>query len=439
MFSPAVPRQATILQNKAHRLIPGGCHTYAKGDDQFPVNAPSFIVRGKGCHVWDVDGHEFIEYGMGCRAVALGHAYEPVVEAAYQQMLLGSNFTRAAAIETECAELMLDIIGHAEQVKFAKDGSTVVTAAVKLARAYTGRDMVAVCGQHPFFAYHDWFIGGTEVCAGIPETTRSLLAKFDYNDISSLEQLFQQHPGQIACVILEAAKSEEPKDNFLQRLQALCAADGALFILDEMITGFRWDLGGAQKSYDLSPDLSAFGKAMANGFAVSALVGRREIMELGGLYHDKERVFLLSTTHGAECHGLAAAMKTIEIYREQQVVERLYAQGQRLLAGATKIIRELRLEEQFQIAGRPCALTYVTRDQEGLPSQAFRTLFLQELIERGIIAPSFVVSYSHGDSEIDRTIEAIGEALHVYRKALAQGVEMYLKGRPVRPVYRRYN
>ena len=439
MAGNAVYVKSDRLRAMAHRLIPGGCHTYAKGDDQYPVKSPGFISRGEGCHVWDVDGNEFIEYNMGLRAVTLGHAYEPVVEAAFRQMKLGSNFTRPAPIEIECAEALLSLIDHGEQVKFAKDGSTVVSAAVRLARAHTGRSRLAICEDHPFFSYNDWFIGTTPMNAGIPRAEPALTVTFKYNDIESVHAVFDRYPGEIACLLMEPARLEEPQAGFLQQVQALCQRHGALFILDEMITGFRWDLGGAQKTYDLEPDLSAFGKAMANGFSVSALVGKREIMQLGGLQHDRERVFLLSTTHGAESHALAAALKVMQIYREQSVVERLYRQGRRLMAGVEKVTHELGLQDFFGVLGRPCNLVFFTRDQDKNPSQAFRTLFLQEMIARGVLAPSFVVSMAHSDADIDHTIDAVAESLVIYKKALEHGVEKYLAGRPVQPVFRRYN
>lgn len=427
------------LRNKFHSLVPGGSHTYSKGDDQFPENAPSFIVRGKGCHVWDVDGNEFIEYGMGLRAVTLGHAYPTVVEAASKQMLLGSNYTRPALIEYELAETVVGLFEGADMVKFAKNGSDVTTAAVKLARAATGRDVVAICADHPFFSTDDWFMGATELSAGIPKAIRDLTVTFRYNDAGSVSSLFKEHPGQIACVILEPATSEEPVGDFLHAVQRVCRENGAVFILDEMITGFRWDIGGGQKYYGVVPDLSAFGKGMANGFSVSALVGKKELMELGGLHHDRERVFLLSTTHGAETHALAAAAETIRVYKREDVVGRLIAQGERLRNGIGKSIQEIGIGDFFQVIGRPCNLVYVTKDPEGNRSQPFRTLFLQELIIRGIIAPSFVVSFSHSDSDVDRTIEAVSEALMIYRKALEEGIGKYLKGRPVKPVNRRFN
>ncbi len=431
--------QSRALQPKAHELVPGGAHTYAKGDDQYPEQAPAFIARGKGCHVWDLDGNEFIEYGMGLRAVSLGHAFEPVVQAAYRQMQIGANFTRPARIEVDAAEAFLEIINGADMVKFAKNGSDVTTAAVKLARAYTGRDLIAICGDQPFFSTDDWFIATTEMGAGIPESVGKLTLKFRYNDLASLHELFDQHPAKIACVVMEAEAATLPVPGYLEQVKKLCEQRGALLIFDEMITGFRWHLGGAQKFHGVVPHLSTFGKAMGNGFAVSALAGEREIMRLGGLDHDRPRVFLLSTTHGAEAHALAAAIETIRIYRERSVVEYLWRQGERLQTLVQQSIGENRLEGVFEVLGRPCNLVFGTRDRNHERSQPFRTLFMQELIRRGVIAPSFVVSFSHSDADIARTSEAVHEALVIYRKALDEGIEKYLQGRPVKPVNRRFN
>jgi len=427
------------LRRRAHDLIPGGCHTYAKGDDQFPEQAPAFIVRGDGCHAWDLDGNEFVEYGMGLRAVTLGHAFAPVVEAVTRQLRQGANFTRPAPIEVECAELLQSLVPGAEMVKFCKDGSHAVDGAVRLARAHTGRDMIAICGDHPFFSTSDWFIATTEMNAGIPEATRRQVLKFRYNDLASLEALFAEHPGQIACVIMEAARIEEPQPGYLQKLKALAHANGALLIFDEMITGFRWHLAGAQQVYGVTADLCTFGKALANGFAVSALAGRRDIMQLGGGGHERERVFLLSTTHGAETHELAAAIATMRFYRDHQVVETLYARGGRLRAGFERAVADNGLAGHVDVVSRDCNLLFGTRDADRRPSQAFRTLFMQEMIARGVIAPSFVVSWSHSEADIDRTVEAAGEALRVYRRALEDGPEKFLRGRPVKPVFRRYD
>ncbi len=431
--------KSNVLRNRAHALIPGGAHVYAKGDDQYPFNAPGFIERGRGCHVWDIDGNEFIEYGMGLRSVSLGHGYPSVVEAAHRQMVLGTNFSRPSPIEAECAEILASFVDNAEMIKFGKNGSDVTTAAVKLARAFTGRDMVAVCGDQPFFSVDDWFIGSTALSAGVPKPMQALTVKFQYNDLASLQRLFTQFPDSIACVILEAETTVAPAPGFLEGLQEMIRKNGSVFILDEMITGFRWHLGGAQTYYHLRPDLSTFGKAIANGFSVAALVGRRDLMELGGLHHDKRRVFLLSTTHGAETHALAAAMETMRIYRNEGVIEHLYSRGARLRSGIERVIANFNLEGYFVLLGKEPNLIYATRDEHKKPSQAFRTLFLQETIKRGFLMPSLVVSFSHSDDDIDRTIACIEEALGVYRKALEEGVGKYLEGRAVKPVFREFN
>lgn len=428
-----------ILQKKAHELIPGGCHTYAKGDDQYPALSPGFILKGQGCHVTDVDGNEFIEYGMGLRAVTLGHAYAPVVEAARRQMQWGNNFVRPSPIEVECAEEFLSMIDGADMVKFAKNGSDTTNAAVRLARAFTGRDLIAICADHAFFSVDDWFIGTTEMSAGIPAAIRELTLKFRYNDIGSVQAIFDQYPGRIAGLILEPEKNEPPEGGFLQDLRKLCNRESALLIFDEMITGFRWHNGGGQAYHAVIPDLSCFGKAMGNGFSIAALAGKREIMRLGGLDHDRERVFLLSLTHGAETPNLAAVLEVMRIYQHEPVVQTLWKQGNRLATGINKAIDELELHGYFELIGRPCCLVYATRDANKQPSQWFRALFLQELIKRGILAPSFIVSYSHQDSDLDRTVEAVHEALAVYKKALCEGLDGHLIGGPLKPVFRKYN
>ncbi|WP_266029429.1 glutamate-1-semialdehyde 2,1-aminomutase [Brucella intermedia] len=439
LFTPQF-RNSQLLASKAHALIPGGCHTYAKGDDQYPVLAPGFIQRGSGSHVFDVDGHEYIEYGMGNRAVGLGHAYPPVVRAVRDALQDGCNFTRPSAIEVECAESFLELIDSADMVKFCKDGSDATSGAVRLARAYTGRDMVACCADHPFFSTDDWFIGTTKMNAGIPASVSALTATFRYNDIASVQAVFDDYPGRIAAIILEPAKADEPQNDFLREARRIAHENGALFILDEMITGFRWHLRGAQKLYDVEPDLSCFGKALGNGFAVSALAGKAEYMQLGGLIQTEHpRVFLLSTTHGAETHAMAAAIATMTIYRDEPVIERLYEQGSKLAAGVNAAIAAHGLQKHVRLFGRPCCLAYGTLDEAGEPSQAFRTLFLQETIRRGVLMPSLVVSYTHSDTDIARTVDAIDGALGIYVRALNDGVGSYLTGRPSQVVYRRFN
>ena len=357
--------ESNRLRALAHHVIPGGAHTYAKGDDQYPQLSPGFIAKGFGSHVWDVDGNEYIEYGMGNRAVGLGHAYARVLEAATRQLQLGCNFTRPADIEVQCAETFLETIPGAEMVKFCKDGSDATSGAVRLARAVTGRDMIARCGDHPFFSTDDWFIGDTEMNAGIPDAVQKLTVSFKYDDLDSVRALFNRFPGKIAALILEASRGDDPKNNFLHAVRDLCHSNGALFILDEMITGFRWHKGGAQQLYRIEPDLSCFGKALGNGFSVSALAGKREYMKLGGLEQTgSPRVFLLSTTHGAETHALAAAIATMRIYQDEPVIEHLYPQGEALRTGINQVVARHGLNEYFRVTGRSCCLAYATLDQD---------------------------------------------------------------------------
>jgi glutamate-1-semialdehyde 2,1-aminomutase len=275
--------------------------------------------------------------------------------------------------------------------------------------------------------------------AGIPDGIKRLTVKFRYNDIASVQALFDQYPSRIAGVILEPEKDVPPVDNFLHELQALCRKNGTVLIFDEMITGFRWDNGGGQAYHDVVPDLSTFGKALGNGFSIAALAGKRDIMKLGGLEHDRQRVFLLSLTHGAENPNLAAGLEVMKIYKSEPVVDTLWRRGERLAAGINQLISRHGLDGHFALIGKPCSIVYATRDQERQPSQAFRALFLQESIKRGILAPSLTVSYSHSEADIDATIEAFDGALAVYRSALTDGVERYLVGRPVKPVFRVYN
>jgi glutamate-1-semialdehyde 2,1-aminomutase len=428
-------RRSRELKARLRQVVPGGAHTYAKGDDQYPEVAPALIARGSGCHVWDVDGNEFIEYGMGLRAVTLGHAYGPVVEAVAASLPLGTNFTRPSAMELECAEAFLATIEGCEMVKFTKDGSTADTAAIKLARKHTGRDLVAIPAQQSFLSYDDWFMANTTMDGGIPRAAQGETLRFLYNDLGSVRALFDANPGRIAAVTMEASRPEAPSPEFLQGLKSLCRQHGAVLIFDEIITGFRWHIAGAQGAYGVVPDLATFGKALANGFALSALCGTRELMRLGSRERDGDDVFLLSTTHGAETPSLAAGIKTMEIYRTEPVVQHLHRQGERLAAGLRAAARRHGVEKHFDVLGRACNLVYATRGPDGLPSQLFRTLFLQEIIARGVIAPSFVVSYSHNDADIDQTIDAVDGALAVYARALEDGAERFLIGAPSRPVF----
>lgn len=429
-----------IYSQKLHNVIPGGAHTYSRGDDQFPSNAPSILERGEGAYVYSPEGNKYLDYGMGLRSVNIGYGNKEIADACYEEILKGNNLTRASVTELKAAELLCELIPSVDMVKFAKHGSAVTTAAMKLARAYTGKKMVAIPTEQPFFSYDDWFIGSTPLTRGTIQEASQLTLKFNYNDIDSLKALFEKYPDQIAAVMLEAATTVEPKANFLQEVQALCKAKGAVFIIDEMITGFRWHMQGAQTYYGIEPDLCTFGKAMANGFAVAALAGKREIMQIGGILEEgAERIFLTSTTHGAEMSALGAFIKTMEILKRDQVVEHFWSYGNKLINGMNTICKELGIQDQFYVEGYPCSPNYVAKDRAGNISLPMRTLFAQEMLEKSIMMPYIAVSNSHQEIELDMTLSATRHALTIYQEALENGLEGYLKSPAIKPVFRKYN
>lgn len=427
-------------QDRLLKAIPGGAHTYSRGYDQYPSNAPQILTRGKGAYIYDPEGNKYLDYGMALRAVNIGYAEDEIDEAAIEQIKNGNNLTRPSMIELEAAELLVDLIDSVDMVKFTKNGSTAVSAAVKLARGYTGRELVARCAEHPFFSYDDWFIASTPLTRGIPQETIGKTKTFRYNDIASLETLIAQHSGKFACVVLEPAATEEPRDGFLQRVQALCRANGIVFILDEMITGFRWHMKGAQHLYGVTPDLCAFGKAMANGFAVACVAGKREIMVLGSIeFEGRERIFLLSTTHGAEMCGLGAFVATVKFMQQHKVVEHLWDYGRKLTAMIQRKAEEHGIGQNFKVGGIACSPYYLTLDSSGANSLGLRTLFSQEMIRNGVLMPWIALSYRHGEAELAVTERALDATFKIYRQALDEGVEKYLVGPAIKPVFRKYN
>ncbi|MCV7334467.1 MULTISPECIES: glutamate-1-semialdehyde 2,1-aminomutase [Mycolicibacterium] len=436
MMSRRTFERSNQLQAKLHDMVPGGAHTYARGADQYPEHMSPILVRGNGCRVWDADGNEYVEYGMGLRSVTLGHAYPPVNDAVRAAISDGISFSRPTVHELAAAEDFLRLVPGADMVKFAKNGSDVTTAAVKLARAVTGRTGIAICDQ-PFFSTDDWYIGTTAMAAGIPEAVAGETVRFPYGDLPALEECLRHND--IACVVMEAATATaEPAPGYLAAVRELCDRTGALLIFDEMITGFRWSAGGAQAVYGVRPDLSCWGKAMGNGFPLSALAGKREFMELGGLRTDRDRVFLLSTTHGPETASLAAFRAVARAYTDDDPIARMEHAGRLLQQGVSEAVAEQGLSQYVQVVGRPSCLVYVTRDAQLAPSQEYRTLFLQELLHHGVLGQSFVTSAAHDDAAVAHTIEAVRSALGVYRRAIEQqSVHGLLAGRPVAPAIRR--
>lgn len=444
-----------------HDMIPGGGHTYSKGDDQFPANAPKFISRGKGCYLWDEKDNKFLDFSMSLGTVTLGHAYEPVLKAVRKEILKGVNFCRPSIIEGKLAEILIDEIPSAEMVKFGKHGSDAVTGAVKLARAHTGRNIVVRCEQDPFNAVHDWFIGSTVVSRGVPEIVKDLTLKFNYNDLDQCVKIFEKYPNQIACFILEplsfispngdcckfnsnhgncSCLSNQCKSKFLIDLKKLCEKNGSLLIFDEVVSGFRFDIGGVQKMIGVTPHLSAFGKAMANGFSISALVGQKEIMQLGGIKHNKEKVFLMSSTHGGETHSIAASIKTIECLKQTNAIDHFWNIGNYFISEFNRVINKTDTSEYVQAYGFGIKPIVLFKNKKGEFCSITRTFFLQETIANGILMPFFVPSLSHTKVEIDYAINIIEKILLKINKInQSEGLNNYLLDPPIKPVFRKYN
>jgi glutamate-1-semialdehyde 2,1-aminomutase len=423
-----------------HDLIPGGAHTYSKGDDQFPQLAPAAIVKGAGARVWDLDGNSFVDCSMGLTSVSIGHGYEPVADAVASAARTGVNFQRPAKMELDAARTFLDTVQSGDMVKFAKNGSTVTTAAVKLARAFTGRNRVALCKEHNFFSYDDWFIASTPTDRGIPAETKSLSAMFSYNDIASVEKLFEDPNHDFACLIMEPVKFDPPVNGFLEAVQALCREKGVVFILDEMIAGFKWDLRGAQHYFGLKPDLATWGKGIANGFSCCALTGRAEIMEIGGIRREgTDKLFLISTTHGAETTGLAAMMATIDAFKTHGMLEDNWKRGASLTRRINEIIKQHRLDSYLRLVGYDCLKALVCMNHQGNSDDSFRTLFMQEMIAGGVLFQGLLYpTWSHQQAEMDILCNAFDAACTVYGKAIGAGTcAGLLVGPPVKPVFRK--
>lgn len=426
-----------------NKYIPGGAHTYSKGDDQFPEMSPGAISHGKGAWIWDLDGNKYLEWGMGLTSISLGHADSKVNNAVCQEIQKGVNFSRPAAIELKAAKFFLkNVAKNHDMIKFTKNGSTATTAAVKLSRAFTQKEYVAVPQEYPFFSYDDWFIGSTSCNSGVPKVIKDLTLKFSYNSIDSLKKLFKDTENNIAAVIMEGTKFIAPNKNYLQEVQKLCKKNGAVFILDEMIMGCKWALGGGQEFFGLQPDLSTWGKGIANGYSFCALTGRKDIMDLGGIKKiGQEKLFLISTTHGAESHGLAAMMQTIKKFKNTNVLEKNWKYAKNLRDGLNEIINDYALDKHLEIIGDyDIFMTIDCRDEKYKSSPEFKTLLFQEMIKHGVLFNGlFYVMASHREKEIEYTLSAFKKSLKIYKKALKHGYNKYLIGEVVKPVFRKYN
>ncbi len=411
---------------RAEKVIPCGTQTLSKGPDQFVKGVyPIYLERGKGSHVFDVDGNEYIDYPCSLGPIILGHAYPATIEAVTRQLKQGITFTLMHPLEVELAELIVECIPCAEMVRYGKNGSDVTSAAVRLARAYTGQEKIAHCGYH---GWQDWYVIGTERNKGVPKALKELLYPFQYNRIETLERIFEENKGEVAAVIMEQG-GEDPQNGFLDKVRELTHKNGALLIFDEIVTGFRYALGGIQEYYNVVPDLVCFGKGIANGMPLSVLAGRREIMKT------LEEVFF-SLTYGGETLSLAAAIATIKEIREKNVIAYIWEKGKRLQDGYNELADEIGVNTKC--IGHPPRSSLVFYDAQGQESPQMRGLFLQETIKRGILfgGPIFI-SFSHTGEDIDRTLAACEESLKVLKRAVDENnIAKYMEGEVPQVVFK---
>lgn len=412
----------------ALELIPAQTQTLAKGPGQnIKGVAPKYLQRGKGSHVWDVDGNEYIDYTMAVGPLSLGYAYDKVDDAIREQLKDGITFSLMHPLEVEVAQLINKVVPNAESIRYSKVGADVTSAAVRLARAYTGRNKVLCCGYH---GWHDWYISVTDRNKGIPQQVQDLTFTFNYNDIQSVIDSIDEDT---ACVILEPFVFEEPKDNFLHKLRDVCTKNGTVLIFDEMWTGFRVAIGGAQEYFGVKADLACFSKAVANGMPISILTGKKEIMNL------LEKDVFFFTTFGGEALSLAAVKATVTEIIEKNVPAYLAKQGRKLKDGYNSIAQKLGMD-YTKCSGFDCR-TIITFDGEksGCNPLEMKSLVQQEMIKRGILWGGFHnMSFSHTDEDIEYTLKAYEDVLPILKKAVDEkNVKQYLRGEPVEPVFRK--
>ena len=410
----------------AKKLIPAQTQTLAKGPTQWIDGvAPKYLQKGKGSHVWDVDGNEYIDYNMGIGPIVLGYAYEKVDNAIRKQLEEGITFSLMHPLEVIASEKIRNVVLNAENIRFSKTGCDVTSAAVRLARAYTKKNKVLCCGYH---GWHDWYISVTDRNAGIPSFNNELTDTFIYNNLDSLIDAIDYDT---ACVIMEPAIFEKPANDFLFNVQSLCKKIGAVLIFDEMWTGFRMAPGGAQEYLGISPDLAVYSKAIANGMPVSVLTGKEEIMRL----LNKDVFFF--TTFGGEALSLAAVVATIDEIVEKNVPEYLFRQGKKLKTGYNQIAEFLDMEYTKCIGYD--VRTIVTFDPETANPLEMKSLVQQEMIKRGILWGGFHnMCFSHTDEDIKYTLSAYQDVLQILKKAVRENnIKKYLHGNPIEPVFRK--
>lgn len=418
-----------LLLERALKSIPLGTQTFSKSRTQYPYGvSPYFLQKGKGSHVWDVDNNEYIDFINGLASVTLGYNDPDVNAAVLEQLDNGVTFSLPHPLEFIVAEKIIEMVPCAEMVRFGKNGSDATAGAIRLARAYTRRDHVAVCGYH---GWQDWYIGATVRNLGVPESIRQLTHKFTYNDIESLRVIFKQWPDQVAAVIMEPMNSTEPKNDFLLMVQELTHQNGALFIFDETITGFRYANGGAQEIFGITPDLATFGKGMSNGYPLSAVAGKADIMQL------MEEIFF-SFTFGGETLSLAAANATMTKLQEEPVLETMKNQGLKIMKGIDKLLAENELQDVISITGHPSWSFLNFNDIAPYTLWEIKTLFLQEMFARGVlILGTHNMNYCHSDEDIDILLNAYSKVFVIIREVIdKKSLDKLLHCKPLAPLFK---
>ena len=419
------------LLKRAVKVTPLGAQTYSKSYRYYcQGDSPTFIDRGVGCYLYDVDGNKFIDFVCALGPITIGYNVEAINNAVKAQLDKGIAFSLQAEVEVELAEKIIEIIPCAEMVRFVKNGGDATTSAIRLARAYTGRDLVALSGYH---GMHDWSIGSTENNRGIPKEISNLTKTFEYNNIESLEELFKEHPNEIAAVILEPIQANGPKDDFLQKVKDLTHENGAILIFDEVVSGFRYALGGASELYNITPDMAAFGKGMGNGLPISAVAGKKEIMEL-----IEEGIFV-STTFGGEALSMAGSLAALEILEKDGVYEHMWNLGAMLKEGLEDLIKKYGLGDVILVSGLPPHCGVEFEDVGSLDYLDINSIFSQTMIHNGIITVGINnINLSHTEAEINAYLNAAEEAMINITKAIEQdSTEGILIGKKVDPVFKR--
>lgn len=408
--------RSEALLDRALKVIPLGAQTFSKSHTQFPRGAaPFFIDRGQGSHVWDADGNEYVDFNNGLLSVTLGHCDPDVTKAVTDQIARGTIFTLSSELEADVAERIIELAPCAEKVRFGKNGSDATAGAIRAARAYTGRDHIAVCGYH---GWQDWYIGSTPRNKGVPEATRALTHSFPYNDLDALDALLKRH--EFAAVILEPMNSVWPAEGYLKGVLELAQKHGAVSIFDEAITGFRFAPGGAQELFGVTPDLACFGKALANGYPLSAVAGRADIMA------EFENVHF-SFTMGGEALSLAAAKATLDKLVRERVTVVLEHKGNLLLSEVASLIEKHDCGF-LTIAGHP-AWSFLLIDHPRL--WEMKTLYMQETLARGVLALfSHNMSFAHTDEDIQKLLNVYDEVFPLLRDGAP------LRCEPLKPLFK---